>query len=374
MSDYAIDVVPEDEGEPRPLVPTGSWKFSMTGGSKVTPEQDAILGRPAPPELIKQRPDGLYYIEQVHFRATLNNAFGRGGWYWDMQGDPHVTKSKKWRSVNGKRELVEVIDVWLWGAIFVWNAAGVAQNIGMGFGEAEYFPHQNPATALESAKSDSITRICKDLGVFAELWMKGKPEQMVRERGGGVVEVGDREPAEAQPEQKSCPKCNGRIFPSQYKAGQWYCNKNRGGCGWQGQPGDRAIAPDPATAVAEKEGQRRAGEAKRDDPDPALVSRVLQDFDLLRQYENTEIAKLRVRRQKGELTATEAALLDNRESQEQLWMEKGKLTTWRESDVAREYVMRHSNNTGYKAIQQRILQRIEERKAQGEEATDLPFE
>jgi len=120
-------------------------------GIELTEKEIAELTKPVEPELIRIRPDGLVYVEQVHYRETLNRAFGIGQWTV-LPEDIRIDKNK----------------VYFLGHLFV---KGVY--VASAMGEAEYNdnnPRHSWASAWESAKSDCITRLCKDLGVRKELW------------------------------------------------------------------------------------------------------------------------------------------------------------------------------------------------------------
>lgn len=165
----------------------------LQGGAPLSKKQDAILRAPTPRELVKKRPDGLSYVEQVNYRNRLHDAFGVGGWFWRMAGEPQVVRCMKSRWRDGKRVQVEVVDLCVHGRLYRWHQ-GIAQMLAESWGQAEYFPHENPATAMEKAKSDSITRCCKDLGMFAELWEKDwlEGKDHASEGPAGPLGVGPR--------------------------------------------------------------------------------------------------------------------------------------------------------------------------------------
>jgi len=163
-------------------------------GTPITKEQDAILRAPTPVDWVLTREDGMHYVEQVEFRQRLNDAFGVGGWLWHMIGQPQIYSKER----NGKR----TTDVCLYGALYAFQD-GAARLLAESWGESRYFEHENPATAMEKAKSDSITRACKDLGMFADLWRKGWYEHAMRQQQSGSQPEAKREapsaPAPARP-------------------------------------------------------------------------------------------------------------------------------------------------------------------------------
>jgi hypothetical protein len=100
---------------------------------------------------IEIRPDGLIYLPQTFWRKRLNNSFGIGQWCLIVKSS-HQDANK----------------LYLQGILMV-RGSYVAESVG----EAEYHkdnPLQSWASVWESAKSDSITRGCKDLGIASELW------------------------------------------------------------------------------------------------------------------------------------------------------------------------------------------------------------
>lgn len=104
-----------------------------------------------PDEMIELRPDGLIYLPQTEYRRILNNAFGVGAWAL--------------RPIDIKRINNTIIyDGELWAN---------GRFISRAMGEQEYIEsnkHTSWATAVEGAKSDCLTRCCKDIGIAIDLW------------------------------------------------------------------------------------------------------------------------------------------------------------------------------------------------------------
>ncbi len=121
----------------------------------LNPDQVEKLKKPMPLEALDILPTGEVYASQVHYRRLLNEVFGPGSWAlvprgpFTMQGN---TICREYALVGpGGRFISEAI------------------------GEAEYQPN-NPrmsyASAGEAAKSNALTRCCKDLGIASECWDK----------------------------------------------------------------------------------------------------------------------------------------------------------------------------------------------------------
>lgn len=106
-------------------------------------------------KFIEIRPDGLIYLPQVFWRERLNKVIGIGQWALIIKGqhqDPDPKKDK----------------LYLDGILMI-RGSYIANAIG----EAELHSNnslQSWASVWESAKSDCITRCCKDLGIANELW------------------------------------------------------------------------------------------------------------------------------------------------------------------------------------------------------------
>lgn len=140
-------------GGPSPL---GLTPFVGAGTQAFTPEQCTILGRALTDDEIAIRPDdGNLYFPGVRYRRRLNEAFGMGGWALVPVGDPG-------RDEGGKNPVV-----YYTGRLYV-GGRYIAQAMGKGTfflnsGKSDY------GTALESARTDCLTRCVKDF-IAMELW------------------------------------------------------------------------------------------------------------------------------------------------------------------------------------------------------------
>jgi hypothetical protein len=119
----------------------------------VTETQMKVLLREVRDDQIEIRPDGMVFVPGVIYRRTLNEAFGPMGW--------SLVPLERWYDQNDNM-------AYLRGALFV-GGRFVAEAVG----EHAYLPsnrNSNYGTALESAKTNCLSRCCKDLGMFSELW------------------------------------------------------------------------------------------------------------------------------------------------------------------------------------------------------------
>lgn len=119
----------------------------------VTPDEQVKLLEKFDRNLVEIRPDGIIYLPQVFWRGRLNQSFGIGQWCLVIKNQSKDPKKAK---------------LYIEGVLMVRG-----HYISTGVGEAEYREdnaNQSWASVWEAAKSDCITRCCKDLGIAAELW------------------------------------------------------------------------------------------------------------------------------------------------------------------------------------------------------------
>lgn len=116
------------------------------------PKIAKILTASIPEDIIEIRPDdGMIYLPQTEYRRILNNAFGVGGW------------------AIRPLEIKKVDDV----VVYSGELWAHGRYIASAMGEQRYIESNKKmswATAVEGAKSDCITRCCKDIGIAIDLW------------------------------------------------------------------------------------------------------------------------------------------------------------------------------------------------------------
>lgn len=133
---------------------------------KITDGEQKKLLADFPEDEIEIRPDGLIYLPQTFWRRRLNESFGIGQWCLVVisnHKDPDANKDK----------------LYLHGALMV-RGCYVAEAVG----EAELHsgnPQHSWASVWESAKSDCITRCCKDLGIASALWQPQFIQKWIKE-------------------------------------------------------------------------------------------------------------------------------------------------------------------------------------------------
>jgi hypothetical protein len=170
MSDVRdAEMVPVTGGELTALVQhSGERDFSGYAGVATVallPDKATALVAAFPDEAYDILPTGEVYVSQVHYRRRLNEVFGPGSWAlvprspFNMNGN---TITREYALVGpGGRFISEAI------------------------GEAEYQPTNDRmtyASACEAAKSNALTRCCKDLGIASECWDKRFAEKFKGEK------------------------------------------------------------------------------------------------------------------------------------------------------------------------------------------------
>ena len=130
--------------------------LSLYGGltTKRFPDDvSKILQQPLKIEDIQLRPDGLLYLPEIRYRKVLNDAFGPGNWKL-------LPRSGHYKVSIGNAFLLLRDYALICDSTFVSIARG----------EHDFFSMNNLGAAIESVKSNALTRCCKDLGIASELW------------------------------------------------------------------------------------------------------------------------------------------------------------------------------------------------------------
>lgn len=130
---------------------TGLDLYAGIASAPFTDAETKILLADVKESDVEIRPDGLIYLPEIKYRARLNKAFGPGAWALACAG----MKS------DGENVVYD-------GILYIHG-----RYVARALGGAEFIPN-NPnysmADAAESAKSVSLRRCCKDIGIGAELW------------------------------------------------------------------------------------------------------------------------------------------------------------------------------------------------------------
>jgi len=137
----------------------------------ITDEESQALTKPLDPQTVEIRPDGLLYWPGNEYRALLNRVIGAG--QWALKFIEQGKLSRKYDEVFWYRG-----ELWIRGE-FVSEAVG----------EQAYKssnPNSSWATAREGAKTDCLTRCCKDLGIANELWNPSYTEEWKKQNAVGA--------------------------------------------------------------------------------------------------------------------------------------------------------------------------------------------
>lgn len=139
--------------EPMP-VPQYVQGFEGLATQPFPKEACDVLGAKVNPEEVEIKPNGIVFLPGVAYRRILTRAFGPGGWALAPRSP-------------ARRD----------GDVVVYHGAlfALGRFVSEAMGECAYRPgneNMTYATALEGARTDCLTRCCKDLGIAAELWDK----------------------------------------------------------------------------------------------------------------------------------------------------------------------------------------------------------
>lgn len=150
------EIIPK--GSPAELRPgiLAQININQVGTLEVGEEALKVLEEALDPNDVKIRPDGLVYLPWTWYNKKLNRAFGILKWGLIPQGSPQIKEM-------GNTTLI----VWLnWLVV-----RGVP--VSMAGGETSYQPKNftmSYGDAVEGARSNSLARNCKNLGMAIELW------------------------------------------------------------------------------------------------------------------------------------------------------------------------------------------------------------
>lgn len=144
------------EGEPAKTMATVPSPVYMQGfdGMATEPFPEAarkVLAEPVDPAAVEIKPDGIVYVPGVYYRRQLTRAFGAGAW-----------------AIVPRQPARVMGDVVIYpGALYI-----LGRFVSESVGECTYRQNSNMsyASCVEGAKTDALSRCCKDLGMSTELW------------------------------------------------------------------------------------------------------------------------------------------------------------------------------------------------------------
>ena len=155
--------IEKSNGAPLQVSPTGEIArpqyaegFDGMATEPFDKETRAILLAPIDPEDVEIKPDGICYLPGVFYRQRLTAAFGPGGWAMAPR-----SPAKRAPAQGGECVMYH-------GALIA-----LGRYVSEAVGQCVYYPNNagmQYADAFEGAKTDAITRCCKDLFIASELW------------------------------------------------------------------------------------------------------------------------------------------------------------------------------------------------------------
>jgi hypothetical protein len=146
--------------DPRGMIAASQYAQGFEGMATApfTDEQRRVLAETPAHEDVEIKPDGICFMPGVWYRRQLTKAFGAGGWSLAPRGPVRTVGDTT--TYHGA---LYVLGRW------VSEAVGECDNQWM-----------SPATRTESARTDCLTRCCKDLCMASELWDKAWREDWMR--------------------------------------------------------------------------------------------------------------------------------------------------------------------------------------------------
>ncbi len=155
-ADQAMTPYPGEQAaaELAPVVPSPQYARGFEGmATEPFPEAARkVLAEPVNPHDVEIKPDGIVFLPGVAYRRILTRAFGAGGWALAPRGPARVMGN------------VVVYP----GALFALGRF-VSEAVGECF-YREGNANMSYASCVEGAKTDCLSRCCKDLGIAAEMW------------------------------------------------------------------------------------------------------------------------------------------------------------------------------------------------------------
>lgn len=151
------EIIPVRPEPPRSNTLATSLDLTKIGTLVLDDKANEVFAEPLDPEQVKIRPDGMLYLPWTWYAERLNRALGRLQWGLVPQAGPQT------KDMGNNMVLV------VWGHWLV--VRGVP--IGYEIGETAYRTNNNKMSfgdAAAGAKSNSLARNCKMLGMSLELW------------------------------------------------------------------------------------------------------------------------------------------------------------------------------------------------------------
>jgi hypothetical protein len=147
--------------EPIEPLPVGAERRRLLdeiGTAKLSKAAREVLSAPPTDEMVNVKPTGEVYVPGVHYRRRLNQAFGS----WGLRPLGELQLDMRERNDKGKSTMFREYGLVIGGKL-----------VSAVIGDAEYHPTNERLTyadAAESLRTNALTRLCKDIGLFTEAW------------------------------------------------------------------------------------------------------------------------------------------------------------------------------------------------------------
>lgn len=143
-------LVPKPAEAPKATaLPQYAQGFEGAASAPFPAESLKILSAPVAEAEVETKPNGIVYLPGVWYRRILTRAFGAGAWALLPRGPA--------------RTMGEIVIYH--GALYI-----LGRFVSEAVGECETRGGMSYASSLEGARTDCLTRCCKDLGMATELW------------------------------------------------------------------------------------------------------------------------------------------------------------------------------------------------------------
>lgn len=149
LSKAAVESRAATEPKAAPMIPQYATGFEGAAMQPFSDAATAVLAAPVRGDEVEIRTDGIVYLPGVAYRRILTRAFGAGAWALLPRGPA--------------RTMGELVVYH--GALYI-----LGRFVSEAVGECQTRGGMSYASSLEGARTDCLTRCCKDLGVAAELW------------------------------------------------------------------------------------------------------------------------------------------------------------------------------------------------------------
>jgi hypothetical protein len=170
-------------------------------------QQDA-LREDFSPQLTEQNEKGQWYVSHIHYRQRLLDVFGAGGWQLTECEPPVISEDGGYVRCHYGLHI----------------HAGIGRMVSDAYADHRTNKATTIADALESARSDCLTRCCKDIGIGWRLWDRAYLAQLGRSGDSPVPARPVTQPVTPEPSpppagaSRPAPSGGGSVTSARYSA------------------------------------------------------------------------------------------------------------------------------------------------------------